>query len=159
MVPCCTFQGWTRSQLFRVRSGRSLSLFFSLYWFCDLGQANSPSESQSPICKMRTLIHFAQCWEFQSQTGKPSVPSKYLVNNFFPSLLSGILLSRLERWRKIWKYIIIEKNDKAVTGSFTYFTERDEKNRTESGSTFLRSLMRTYYAPCLIPGAGNQNHT
>lgn len=45
---------------FRVRSGMNLNLFFPVYWFCDLGQASSPSESQFPVYKMRTLIFTLQ---------------------------------------------------------------------------------------------------
>lgn len=43
--------GGVNHRLFRVRSGRNLNLSFSLYGFCDLGQANSPSESSFPSVK------------------------------------------------------------------------------------------------------------
>lgn len=127
--------GGVNHRLFRVRSGRNLNLSFSLYGLCDLGQANLPSESQFPICKRRTLIHFARCWEFQSQTGKPSAPSKYLVNI---CSLHCCQVSCVQGWRGEGKYenIIIEKNDEAIMGSFTYFTECGEKNKTGVGIHF-----------------------
>ena len=100
-LPGVCFRGGVDHRLFRVRSGGNLNLSFSLYWFCDLGQANSPSESQFPICKTRTLTHFAQCWEFQSQTGKPSAPSKYFVNT---CSLHRCQVSCCQGWRGEGKY-------------------------------------------------------